>query len=44
MAVFHLGWPQECRGQTLLSGDVLVTGFDIIFWVARMMMMSIWRG
>ncbi len=30
------------RARALLSGDVLVTGFDIIFfWVARMMMMGL---
>ncbi|MCB1652353.1 MAG: valine--tRNA ligase [Alphaproteobacteria bacterium] len=42
-----LGWPDEsAQTKTMLEryypGDVLVTGFDIIFfWVARMMMMGI---
>ena len=38
-----LGWPEKTRGaRPLLPGDVLVTGFDIIFfWVARMMMMGL---
>ena len=42
-----LGWPDEDGDtQTMLEryypGDVLVTGFDIIFfWVARMMMMGL---
>jgi len=37
-----LGWPENTdRLQTFHPTDVLVTGFDIIFfWVARMMMMS----
>ncbi len=41
-----LGWPEETEDvKTMLEryypGDVLVTGFDIIFfWVARMMMMG----
>ncbi|HWA46855.1 MAG TPA: valine--tRNA ligase, partial [Dongiaceae bacterium] len=38
-----LGWPQETPElKRYYPGDVLVTGFDIIFfWVARMMMMGI---
>ncbi len=38
-----LGWPEETPElQKYYPGDVLVTGFDIIFfWVARMMMMGI---
>ena len=38
-----LGWPAETRELTrYYPGDVLVTGFDIIFfWVARMMMMGL---
>jgi valyl-tRNA synthetase len=38
-----LGWPQETPELgRYYPGDVLVTGFDIIFfWVARMMMMGI---
>lgn len=37
-----LGWPQQTeRFATFHSTDVLVTGFDIIFfWVARMIMMT----
>ena len=37
-----LGWPQSTEEvKRYYPGDVLVTGFDIIFfWVARMMMMS----
>ncbi|MFO1068344.1 MAG: valine--tRNA ligase [Geminicoccaceae bacterium] len=37
-----LGWPQRTRElERFYPGDVLVTGFDIIFfWVARMMMMG----
>ena len=37
-----LGWPEETDHlRRYYPGDVLVTGFDIIFfWVARMMMMS----
>ena len=37
-----LGWPQESEEmQKFLPSNVLVTGFDIIFfWVARMVMMS----
>jgi valyl-tRNA synthetase len=37
-----LGWPEQTRELTrYYPGDVLVTGFDIIFfWVARMMMMG----
>ncbi len=37
-----LGWPEQTeRLKTFHSTDVLVTGFDIIFfWVARMIMMS----
>ncbi|MBQ0785774.1 MAG: valine--tRNA ligase [Amphritea sp.] len=37
-----LGWPENTeRLQTFHPTDVLVTGFDIIFfWVARMMMMT----
>ena len=43
-----LGWPDETDSVTrdlarYYPGDVLVTGFDIIFfWVARMMMMSMY--
>jgi valyl-tRNA synthetase len=38
-----LGWPDETRElKRYYPSDVLVTGFDIIFfWVARMMMMSL---
>jgi valyl-tRNA synthetase len=38
-----LGWPDEKRElKTYYQTDVLVTGFDIIFfWVARMMMMGL---
>ena len=38
-----LGWPQETPELArYYPGDVLVTGFDIIFfWVARMMMMGL---
>ncbi|MGF1594971.1 MAG: class I tRNA ligase family protein, partial [Kiloniellaceae bacterium] len=38
-----LGWPEETPAlQRYYPGDVLVTGFDIIFfWVARMMMMGL---
>src|SRR5690348_5822766 len=38
-----LGWPEETPElQRYYPGDVLVTGFDIIFfWVARMMMQGI---
>jgi len=38
-----LGWPQETPDlKTYYQTDVLVTGFDIIFfWVARMMMMGL---
>jgi valyl-tRNA synthetase len=38
-----LGWPAETRElRRYYPSDVLVTGFDIIFfWVARMMMMSL---
>ena len=38
-----LGWPEQTPElAALLPGDVLVTGFDIIFfWVARMMMMGL---
>lgn len=39
-----MGWPDEHHPdfQRYFPGDVLVTGFDIIFfWVARMMMMSL---
>jgi valyl-tRNA synthetase len=38
-----LGWPERTRELArYYPGDVLVTGFDIIFfWVARMMMMGI---
>lgn len=42
-----LGWPQETAElKRYYPGDVLVTGFDIIFfWVARMMMMGLhFRG
>ena len=39
-----LGWPESTeRLKTFYSTDVLVTGFDIIFfWVARMIMMSMY--
>ena len=39
-----LGWPQDTRElERYYPGAVLVTGFDIIFfWVARMMMMSMY--
>jgi valyl-tRNA synthetase len=38
-----LGWPEKTAElQRYYPGDVLVTGFDIIFfWVARMMMMGL---
>jgi valyl-tRNA synthetase len=38
-----LGWPEETEDlKTYYPTDVLVTGFDIIFfWVARMMMMGL---
>jgi valyl-tRNA synthetase len=37
-----LGWPDDAGTKRLLPDDVLVTGFDIIFfWVARMMMMGL---
>jgi valyl-tRNA synthetase len=38
-----LGWPEETAAlRRYYPGDVLVTGFDIIFfWVARMMMMGL---
>ncbi|MEM9733475.1 MAG: valine--tRNA ligase [Pseudomonadota bacterium] len=38
-----LGWPENTKElQTYYQTDVLVTGFDIIFfWVARMMMMGL---
>ncbi|HEV7254516.1 MAG TPA: valine--tRNA ligase [Mesorhizobium sp.] len=38
-----LGWPEETEAlRTYYPTDVLVTGFDIIFfWVARMMMMGL---
>jgi valyl-tRNA synthetase len=38
-----LGWPEETRElQEFYPGNVLVTGFDIIFfWVARMIMMGL---
>jgi len=38
-----LGWPEETRELArYYPGDVLVTGFDIIFfWVARMIMMGL---
>ena len=38
-----LGWPEQTPElQRFYPGDVLVTGFDIIFfWVARMMMMGL---
>ncbi len=37
-----LGWPEKTKDQDVfLPSDVLVTGFDIIFfWVARMVMMT----
>jgi valyl-tRNA synthetase len=39
-----LGWPEETLElKRYYPGDVLVTGFDIIFfWVARMMMMGLY--
>ena len=39
-----IGWPDETKDLArYYPGDVLVTGFDIIFfWVARMMMMSLY--
>lgn len=39
-----LGWPEKTRElRTFLPTSVLVTGFDIIFfWVARMIMMSLY--
>ena len=38
-----LGWPEDqATPQRYYPGDVLITGFDIIFfWVARMMMMGL---
>jgi valyl-tRNA synthetase len=38
-----LGWPEKTKEvERYYPGDVLVTGFDIIFfWVARMMMMGL---
>ena len=41
-----LGWPEQTDElKRYYPGDVLVTGFDIIFfWVARMMMMGILHG
>lgn len=38
-----LGWPEETPAlEKYYPGDVLITGFDIIFfWVARMMMMGL---
>jgi valyl-tRNA synthetase len=41
-----LGWPEQTPElERYYPGDVLVTGFDIIFfWVARMMMMGIHFG
>ena len=43
VAVLHLGWPEQTPElEKYYPGDVLVTGFDIIFfWVARMMMMGL---
>ena len=38
-----LGWPKTNEFKKYFSTDVLVTGFDIIFfWVSRMMMQSIY--
>ena len=39
-----LGWPEQTKElQRYYPGDVLVTGFDIIFfWVARMIMMGLY--
>ncbi|MEO0444390.1 MAG: valine--tRNA ligase, partial [Pseudomonadota bacterium] len=39
-----LGWPEETEAlKTFHSTDVLVTGFDIIFfWVARMIMLTLY--
>ena len=37
-----LGWPDKTPDLALLSDDLLITGFDIIFfWVARMMMFGL---
>lgn len=38
-----LGWPEQTKAlKTFYPGNVLVTGFDIIFfWVARMIMMGL---
>ncbi len=38
-----LGWPEKTKAlETFYPGNVLVTGFDIIFfWVARMIMMGL---
>jgi valyl-tRNA synthetase len=38
-----LGWPEKTKElEEFYPGDVLITGFDIIFfWVARMMMMGL---
>ena len=43
MAFFNIRWPNNSKELSkYYPGDVLVTGFDIIFfWVARMMMMSL---
>lgn len=39
-----LGWPEKTKElEKYYPGDVLITGFDIIFfWVARMMMMGLY--
>lgn len=39
-----LGWPEQTKElEKYYPGDVLITGFDIIFfWVARMMMMGLY--
>jgi len=39
-----LGWPEQTQDlQTYYPGNVLITGFDIIFfWVARMMMLGLY--
>ena len=38
MAIFNLGWPEKTEDlEYFYPTDVLVTGYDIIFfWVARM--------
>ena len=43
MAFYNLGWPRKTvEFKEMYPTDVLVTGFDIIFfWVARMIMMGL---